>query len=97
MISLEQLTGIRQIERLLPFLKFYERGFSGWSLPDADNYHSAEHVGMLMGERYVGVVKHHPDLAVQLSDILLAINLDEPNNLGYFIGFARSIDKQIRA
>tara|TARA_R110001583_G_scaffold58417_2_gene174220 strand:+ start:2771 stop:3070 length:300 start_codon:yes stop_codon:yes gene_type:complete len=96
MISLEQLTGIKQIERLLPFLKLYDKGFSAWCLPDASDYHCAENVGILMGERYVGVVQHHPDLAVQLSDILLAINLEEPNNLGYFIGFARSIDKQIR-
>lgn len=96
MISLEQLTGIKQIDRLLPFLKFSEKGFSCWGLPNASDYHCAENMGMLMGERYFGVVQHHPDLAVQLSDILLAINLDEPNNLGYFIGFARSIDKQIR-
>lgn len=96
MISLEQLKGIKQIEGLLPFLKFYDKGFSGWCLPDANDYHCAENVGLLMGERYIDVVRKHPDLAVQLSDILLAINLDEPNNLGYFIGFARSIDKQIR-
>jgi hypothetical protein len=97
MISLEQLTCNKQIGRMLPFLKFYDNGFSGWCLPNATDYHWAENVGMLMGECYVGVVQHHPDFAVQLSDILLAINLDEPNNLGYFIGFARSIDKQIRA
>jgi hypothetical protein len=97
MFSLEQLTGIKQIEGFLPFLKFYDRGFSGWCLPDANDYHTAEKMGMLMGERYIDVVRNNPDLAVQLSDILLGINLDEPNNLGYFIGFARSIDRQIRS
>tara|TARA_R110002033_G_scaffold47816_2_gene93434 strand:+ start:524 stop:823 length:300 start_codon:yes stop_codon:yes gene_type:complete len=96
MISLEQLTGIKQIDRLLPFVRFDSKGFSAWCLPDASDYHCAENVGMLMGERYVGVVQHHPDLAVQLSDILMAIDLKHQNNLGYFIGFARSIDKQIR-
>ena len=92
MISLEQLTGIKQIEGLLPFLKMYEKGFCAWCLPDADDYHSAENEGLLMGERYIDVMRNNPDFAVQLSDILLAINLDEPNNLGYFIGFSRSID-----
>jgi hypothetical protein len=91
------LTGIKQIEGLLPFLKMYDRGFSGWCLPDANDYHTAEKMGMLMGERYIDVVRNNPDLAVQLSDILLGINLDEPNNLGYFIGFSRSIDRQIRS
>ena len=97
MISLEQLTCINQVDRMLPFLKLYDKGFSPWCLPNANDYHSAENVGLLMGERYIDVVRMHPDFAVQLSDILLGINLDEPNNLGYFIGFARSIDKQIRS
>ena len=96
MISLEQLTGIKQIEGLLPFLKMYEKGFCAWCLPDADDYHSAENVGLLMGERYIDVVRKYPDFAVQLSDVLMAIDLKHQNNLGYFIGFARSIDKQIR-
>ncbi|WP_350431767.1 hypothetical protein ABIS04_16430 [Shewanella sp. H8] len=96
MISLEQMKGIKQIEGLLPFLKFYDKGFCAWCLSDANDYRSAENVGLVMGERYVDVVRKHPEFAVQLSDILLGINLEEPNNLGYFIGFSRSIDKQIR-
>tara|TARA_R110002050_G_scaffold45998_2_gene108395 strand:+ start:6069 stop:6362 length:294 start_codon:yes stop_codon:yes gene_type:complete len=96
MISLEQLTGINQVDRILPFLKLYDKGFSAWCLPNANDYHSAENVGLLMGERYIDVVRKNPDFAVQLSDVLMAIDLKHQNNLGYFIGFARSIDKQIR-
>jgi hypothetical protein len=96
MISLEQITGINQIDRMLPFVRFDNKGLSAWCLPNAIDYDCAVDVGVQMGQRYVDVAHKYPEMPLQLSDILLSIDLKHQNNLGYFIGFVYSIDKKIR-
>ncbi|WP_137225316.1 hypothetical protein [Shewanella sp. MEBiC00475] len=96
MISLEQLTGIEQIDRMLPFLRYDNNGMNFWCLPNALDYENAVSIGGHMGMRYCWVVRQYPDLAVQLSDVLLSIDLRHENNKGYLIGFAYSLDNLLR-
>jgi hypothetical protein len=96
MISLEQITGINQVDRMLPFVRFDSNGLSAWCFPNATDYDGAVDLGIQMGQSYADVAHKYPEMPLQLSDVLMAIDLKHQNNLGYFIGFARSIDKQIR-
>jgi hypothetical protein len=96
MNSLEQLLGIEQIDRMLPFLRYNNNGMNFWCLPNALDYENAVAIGGRMGVRYCWVVRQYPDLAIQLSDVLLSIDLRHENNKGYLIGFAYAIDNLIR-
>jgi hypothetical protein len=96
MNSLEQLLGIEQIDRILPFLRYDNHGMHFWSLPNALNYENAVEIGYHMGKRYCGVVRTYPEFNVHLSDVLLGINLQHNNNRGYLIGFVYAIDNLIR-
>ncbi|PKG79842.1 hypothetical protein CXF80_16845 [Shewanella sp. Actino-trap-3] len=96
MNSLERELGIEQIDRMLPFLRYDHYGMHFWCLPDALNYNNAVEIGTDMGARYSHFVQRYPNISLQLSDILLAMNLKHENNIGYLIGFAYSIDRELR-
>ncbi|MEM5504891.1 hypothetical protein WNY81_08510 [Shewanella frigidimarina] len=96
MNSLERELGIEQIDRMLPFLRYDNNGMNCWCLPNALDYENALSIGGHMGVRYCWVVRQYPDLAIQLSDILLSIDLRHENNRGYLIGVLYAIDNKIR-
>ncbi|MGK0271983.1 MAG: hypothetical protein ACI88H_002649 [Cocleimonas sp.] len=96
MNSLERELCIEQIDRILPFLRYDNNGMNFWCLPNAIDYDDAVAIGGHMGVRYCWVVRQYPDLAVQLSDVLLSIDLQHENNKGYLIGFTYAIDNLIK-